>query len=140
MQTHKKLSKGQRSQLGRMAKDAWQKHHSAGATVETETEWRHREAIAACKHRISEAPAKCYDRLYGHFLMLQGQSGKAFDHFMGETNEVRRQRHKIATLAEELNLPQDYAAGRPAKQLKGIIINLEARARAVRQLAKVQEA
>lgn len=141
MKTIKLLSSPQCAMLGRMAKDAWRKHHDAGATDEPEKEWRHREARAATATKarpqgwtISEAPASCFDALYAHFLAMQGHTGRAYEIHMGPGNEERRQRYKIRELAKELNLPAGYAGNAKPRQLRGIIINLEARARAVRGL------
>lgn len=123
--------------LGRMAGDAWLKHHHSGATEETEKEWRHREARACIRKliggeglTISEAPKEFFDALYAHFLALQGQSGKAFEVHMGPGNEERQWRFKIAAAAKALGLPADYGRTLRPEQLKGLLITLEKRVRA----------
>lgn len=102
---------GQRSYLGQLAKQAFQRLTSAGAIDEPEDAWRKRESEQACGYRISEAPRRCFDDLETHFLTLSGQTKRAFDRATGPTNDVRTITHEISVAAATLGVGENYIKG-----------------------------
>lgn len=94
-----------------MAEEAWKMLSRAGAIDESLSDWRRREAIGACKRRISEALNADYETLEAHFLAMAGKPGKAFNAAMrAESNPARQARHKLDKLLLKHRLQPDYAA------------------------------
>lgn len=127
----RKITNAQRITL--IARTAWTRLTSAGAIDEPFDAWRLRESMECVGTRISKASSRELDRLETHFLSLGGQPAKALENELGEDGHTKRTRHAIQLLAEELGLPPDYAATKPASQLKGILINLTRKAREKRK-------
>jgi hypothetical protein len=127
------LTKKQKTTLAIIARDAWLKHHNSGATEEPFDAWRKREAIAACGHSISEAPKRCFNDLYAHFLTMKGEAAQAFERHTGPSNEERQLRYLITQAAQRLGIAnaKTYAAGKSPQQLKGILINLTRQVKAL---------
>lgn len=105
------LSNPQKAYISKLAKQAWAVLKGAGATDESEKEYRQRESIAAVGRRISEALNGDFETLEAHFLANAGKTVRAFNAAMkAESNPARQGRHKITQLLAKHNADEGYAA------------------------------
>lgn len=105
------LSNKQKAAISKLARQAWVLLKQRGATDESESDYRGREAIAACGRRVSEALNGDFEILEAHFLANAGKTGRAFTSAMkAESNGARQARFKITKLLAKHGLPDSYAA------------------------------
>jgi hypothetical protein len=106
----KPLSKLQKATLSQWAKKGYTRAKDLDLTDESESDWRGREAIAACGRRVSEATNGDYLLLLAHFQNLSGDSGRAFSSVMRAEGDPKRQAmHKLTTELAKADLDQSYA-------------------------------
>lgn len=106
----KPLSKLQKATLSQWAKQAHRRARDLDLTDETESDWRGREAIAACGCRTSEAVNGDYLLLLAHFQNLAGDSGKALANTLRAESDPKRQAlHKLRQELAKAGLEESYA-------------------------------
>lgn len=139
------LSTQQKRTLAAMAREAY--NHLRPGLDCTADEFRQEQAREATKAifppsgvTISEAPRQCFDEIYQHFLILKGQSDKAYDHAVsGDGSELRNMLHNMNTAAKAAGVGQGYITGicqrmgygatpKTAAQAKAVMIALQRKA------------
>lgn len=128
-----------------MAREAY--NHLRPGLDCTADEFRQEQAREATKgtfppmgRTISECPRSCFDDLFQHFLILKGQSDKAYDHAVsGDGSELRMMMYNMNTAAKAAGVGQGYISGicqrmgygatpKTAAQAKAVMIALQRKA------------
>ncbi len=113
------LKSGQVTALVILAKQAWTSLRLVRDDVPDFETWRHAEARAVCKRRISEALVKHFSALKRHFASIAGDSGKAFNSAMREGSEDKRiAMAKLTEACQERGLEMSYPAAICRRQFK----------------------
>jgi hypothetical protein len=105
------LSRRQKWQLSNLAEEAWlhlgRRDQLAGESLE---DFRHRVAVEACGKRISAAGNGDYKAIQARFLVIFGESARAFDSAMkSETEGLRIAHQKLSTELLAQGLQPGYA-------------------------------
>lgn len=123
------LSNEQKGYLSRLAKEAYQRLLHVGALdpdEENETAFRQRETLEVCGRRISEALNGDFEDIEARFLMLKGDTKRAFASAMkGDTNEERQARWKLALLCQKLKIETPTLEGASVKRIWAVYFNIK---------------
>lgn len=96
---NKPLSGKQRGILSALAAQAFKFLGVKGWTLD---EWRQNEAVACCRYRISEAPAKMYKKLESHFAALAGDVGRSVRAAAQSSPQAQRHGSLMFLISKEL--------------------------------------
>lgn len=105
------LSRCQKWRLSDLAEDAWlhlgQRDQLGGECLE---DFRRRIAVEVCGRRISAASNGDYKALEARFLVIRGESGRAFQSALkSETEGIRIAHHKLSIELRAQGLQPGYA-------------------------------